>query len=292
MAPALPTPRLRWPGRDEPDCRVAVVTGAASGIGRATALLLARRGAKVHAVDIAAEALEETALLARRDGATVVTHVVDVSDPAAVEALAEAVFAEDGAVDLLHNNAGIGVGGRFVDLTLDDLERTVGVNLLGTLYGLHFFLPRMQAQGRPGHVVNTASGAGLVPIPMLGVYSATKHGVVALTEALHAEHADGQVGFSVVCPGVIDTPILRNSPQRGGLVDVDRIDRLASRFAATPESVAEAVWDAYVAKKVVVVVAPVFVTPAWLLRRLSPRASLVGGRVAAASFSRVLGGAR
>ncbi|MBJ8348124.1 SDR family oxidoreductase [Antrihabitans sp. YC2-6] len=267
------------------------MTGAASGIGKATALLLARHGAKVHLVDIAADRLIEVADLVRAEGGEPVTHVVDVSDPAAMAELADAVFAGDAAVDLLHNNAGIGVGGRFIDLTLDDIQRTVGVNLLGTMYGLHYFLPRMRKQGRRGHIVNTASGAGLVPIPLLGTYSAAKHGVVALTEALHAEHADGQVGFSVVCPGVIDTPILRNSPQRGGLVDVDLIDRLAKRFAASPESVAEAVWDAYARRKVVVVVAPLFVTPAWWLRRLSPRAAQFGSRLTAVALEQVLGGA-
>lgn len=265
------------------------MTGAASGIGKATALLIARRGAKVHLVDIAPDRLAEVADLVRAEGSEPVTHVVDVSDPAAVAELADAVFVADGAVDLLHNNAGIGVGGRFVDLTLEDLQRTVGVNLLGTMYGLHYFLPRMLEQGRRGHVVNTASGAGLVPIPLLGTYSAAKHGVVALTEALHAEHSDGRVGFSVVCPGVIDTPILRNSPQRGGLIDVELVDRLAKRFAASPESVAEAVWEAYARRKVVVVVAPMFVTPAWWLRRISPRASQIGSRLTAAAFDRVLG---
>src|SRR5512139_2802749 len=167
--------------------KVAVITGAASGIGRATADLLAAKGAKVHLVDIDAPLLERTASEMREAGATVVTHRVDVSDPEAVKALAQAVYDEDGAVDILHNNAGIGVGGPFSALSLEDIQRTVNINLLGTAYGIHFFLPRMRAQGRPAHIVNTASGAGLFPIPMLGIYSASKHGVVALTEALDAE---------------------------------------------------------------------------------------------------------
>lgn len=268
--------------------KVAVITGGASGIGRATAELLAERGARIHLVDYDAAKLETTAAEMRAAGTTVQTHRVDVSDPAQVERLAATVFDAEGAVDVLHNNAGIGVGGPFVDLTLEDIQRTIQVNLLGTAYGIHYFLPRMLAQGRHGHIVNTASGAGLVPIPMLGIYSASKHGVVALTEALDAEQAGTNVSFSVICPGVIDTPILRNSPQRGGLADVDQIDRLAKRFAATPRTVAEAVWHALETREVVVVAAPVFVTPAWLVRRFSPRVSRVAQRLTASVFSRGL----
>lgn len=267
----------------------AVVTGGASGIGRATAELFAEKGAKLHLVDRNAELLAQTASELRARGTTVRTHGVDVSDPAAVEKLASAVFAEDGAVDILHNNAGMGVGGPFTELTLEDIQRTVNVNLLGVAYGFHYFLPRMRKQGRPGHVVSTASGAGLVPIPMLAIYSASKHGVVALTEAVQAELAGEDVTFSVVCPGVIDTPILRNSPQRGARMDVDRIERLAKKFAASPRTVAEAVWHSYETKEVVVIAAPLFVNPAWWIRRLSPRASQISGRLTASLFHKVIG---
>lgn len=268
--------------------RVAVVTGGASGIGRATAELLAEKRARLHLVDFDEAKLEVTAAEMRATGATVRTHRVDVSDPAQVERLAATVFEAEGAVDILHNNAGIGVGGPFVDLTLEDIQRTVQVNLLGTAYGIHYFLPRMRTQGRHGHIVNTASGAGLVPIPMLGIYSASKHGVVALTEVLDAELANEDVSFSVICPGVIDTPLLRSSPQRGGFVDLDRVDRLAKRFAATPRTVAEAVWHALETREVIVVAAPIFVTPAWLVRRLSPRASQLAQRLTVGLFGRVL----
>ena len=269
--------------------KVAVVTGGASGIGRATAELLAEKGARIHLVDFDSAKLETTAAEMRAAGAMVVAHRVDVADPAQVERLAATVFEAEGAVDVLHNNAGIGVGGPFVELTLEDIQRTIHINLLGTAYGIHYFLPRMLRQGRHGHIVNTASGAGLVPIPMLGIYSASKHGVVALTEALDTEMAHEDISFSVICPGVIDTPILRNSPQRGGLVDVDRIDRLAKRFAATPRTVAESVWHALETRELVVVSAPIFVTPAWLIRRLSPRASRIAQRLTAGVFARRLG---
>ena len=261
--------------------KVAVVTGAASGIGRATAELLVELGAKVHLVDINKALLGETASALRAAGGRVTTHVVDVADPAQIAALANAVYTEDQAVDLLHNNAGIGVGGRFADLTLEDIQRTININLLGTAYGIHYFLPRMKAQGRPGHIVNTASGAGLFPIPLLGTYCAAKHGVVALTEALDAELAGESVSVSVVCPGVNDTPILRNSPQRSAVMDVARIDALAKRFAVSPRAVALAVVDTLRSKEVVVVVAPLFVTPQWLVHRLSPRLSRVTSRASA-----------
>ena len=169
--------------------KVTVVTGAGSGIGRATALLLARLRAKVHVSDLdgapadAVRAEIEAAAGAGRATA----DAVDVTDPTAVESLAGRVFAEDGAVDVLHNNAGFGHAGRVEDTTLEGWQRVLGVNLMGTVHGIHFFVPRMLRQGRRAHVVNTASGLGLLASAQLAPYCASKFGVVGLSEALNAE---------------------------------------------------------------------------------------------------------
>src|SRR4051812_39835681 len=163
--------------------KVVVITGAGSGIGRATAQLFGRLGARVHLADLNAEAVE--AVRGEIDGA--VAHTVDCSDPAAVEALAERVFAAEGRVDVLHNNAGVGHAGDLEATTVDDWQRVIGVNLLGVAYGVQAFAPRMLSQGGGGSIVNTASAAGLFGIPEMAPYCASKWGVVGMTEALDAE---------------------------------------------------------------------------------------------------------
>ena len=150
--------------------KVAVVTGAGSGIGRATARLLARHGAKVHLADLNLEAVETVVGEIEASGGTAAAHALDVTDPAAVEALAAAIFDEDGAVDILHNNAGIGHAATIESTTIEDWQRVIAVNLLGVAYGVQAFVPRMLEQGRPASVINTASSLGIVPaVPMAPV---------------------------------------------------------------------------------------------------------------------------
>jgi NAD(P)-dependent dehydrogenase (short-subunit alcohol dehydrogenase family) len=129
--------------------RIAVITGAGSGIGRSTALLLARHGAKVHVADINAETAQAVAQEIEAAAGRAEGHALDVSDPDAVEAFAEKMFAAEGGVDILHNNAGIGFGGNLESTTIEDWQRVIGVNLLGVAYGCQAFVPRMLAQGRP-----------------------------------------------------------------------------------------------------------------------------------------------
>ena len=167
--------------------KTAVVTGAGSGIGRATALLLARHGARVHVTDVNAEA---AAAVADEIGASAVAHTVDVSVPEQVQALADSVFESDGAVDILHNNAGIGHAGEIEATTIEDWQRVIAVNLLGVAYGVQVFVPRMLTQGRPATIVNTASEAGLVPTAKMAPYCTSKFGVVGMSESLDAELCD------------------------------------------------------------------------------------------------------
>ena len=259
--------------------RTAVVTGAGSGIGRATARLLARLGAKVHVADLDGTAAEAVVAEIASAGGRGVAHAVDVTDPSAVESLAERVFAEDGAVDVLHNNAGVGHGGNVEDTTLEDWQRVIGVNLMGTVHGIHFFIPRMLRQGQPAHVVNTASGLGLIAGAQLAPYSASKFGVVGLTEALNAELSPHGVHVSAVCPGIIDTPITHAAVMRGELVERTQATQdFYRRRGASPEVVAEAVVDAILRRRLIQTVPRSHVDPAWIVKRLSPRASQVISR--------------
>jgi NAD(P)-dependent dehydrogenase (short-subunit alcohol dehydrogenase family) len=250
--------------------KVAVVTGAGSGIGRSTALLLARLGARVHVADLGDRAQPVAAQI----GTQAVAHTCDVSDPAQVEALAESVFAAEGAVDILHNNAGVGHAGPVDETTLEEWQRVLGINLMGVVHGVHFFVPRMLRQGRPGHVVNTASMAGLVPVAEMGPYTTSKHAVVGLSESLNAELAPRGIHVSAICPGFINTPIIEAAHLQGEIAgQKQEIKRFYERFGSSPDVVAEAVVDAIRGNKLIRTVPRHHVAFNWALRRISPRAA-------------------
>ena len=199
--------------------RVAVVTGAASGIGRGLARRFAEEGMRVVLADVERDALEATAAELRETGADVLAVEADVSSAESVEALADRAFEAFGAVHVLCNNAGVGGGrGPTQDTTLADWQWILGVNLQGVIHGVRAFVPRMLDGGEEGHVVNTSSGAGLAATPFNTVYGTSKAGVVALTESLHLELElrGAPVRASVLCPGLIRTGILdagRNRPE-------------------------------------------------------------------------------
>jgi len=186
--------------------RVAVVTGGASGIGRAMGERFARAGMRVVLADVEQPALDATVADLRTHGLDVLGVVTDVSDFAAVEALRDAALDAHGAVHLLCNNAGVGAGaeGRMWDHTLNDWSWALGVNVWGVIHGIKAFVPAMLAGGDEGHVVNTSSGnGGLAPLPGTPIYALTKSAVVTLTESLYAQlqAAGARVGASVLFPG-------------------------------------------------------------------------------------------
>lgn len=213
--------------------RVAVVTGAASGIGLALAERFAAEGMKVVMADIEAPALEGAAAGLRRGGATVLPVRVDVSRPEDVERLARETYAAHGAAHVICNNAGVAVIGAVHEHTLADWQWVMNVNLWGVIHGVRAFLPRMLAGGDEGHFVNTASMAGLTTAPFMSVYDVTKHGVVALSESMYKELqlSGAPIGVSVVCPGLIDTNIMRSSRNRPeDLADVGKVGAAAQSF--------------------------------------------------------------
>jgi len=251
--------------------KVAVVTGAGSGIGRSTALLLARNGAKVHVADIDAERARKVVSEIEAAGGSASAHALDVSDAAAVEAFAEAVFAADGHVDILHNNAGIGHGGNIEATTVEDWQRVIGINLLGVAYGIQAFVPRMLAQGRPASVINTASQAGINPAPKMAPYVSSKYGVVGMTESLNAELSRRGVHFSAICPGIIDTNIVATATMRGELAAKQgKLTDFYSTKGVSPDEVADAVLRAIEKRTLIVPVPRRQVLVPYLLHRLSP----------------------
>ena len=199
--------------------RVAVVTGAASGIGRGLARRFAEEGMRVVLADVERDALEAAAAELRETGAELLAVETDVSSAESVEALADRAYEAFGAVHVVCNNAGVGGGrGPTQDTTVADWEWILGVNLWGVIHGVRSFVPRMLDGGEEGHVVNTSSGAGLAATPFNTVYGTSKAGVVALTESLYLELElrGAPVSASVLCPGLIRTNILdaeRNRPE-------------------------------------------------------------------------------
>ena len=197
--------------------KCAVVTGAASGIGRAMADAFASEGMRVVLADIEPGALEEAAAGIRAGGTTALPVPTDVSQAEQVQALADRATAEFGRVDVLCNNAGVALSGVTWEHTLADWQWLLGVNLWGVVHGVRIFLPLMLKQGGEGHIVNTGSVAGLTSNPFMSIYNVSKHAVVTLSETLQKELTllDTGVRVSVLCPGYVNTRILdseRNRP--------------------------------------------------------------------------------
>lgn len=251
---------------------VAVVTGAGSGIGRSLALGLARAGAAhVYVTDIDSErvAAVTAELTAIGTGATPVT--LDVSDADAVGALALQVYESHDRVDVLCNNAGVGHAGEVADCELEDWRRIVEINIMGVVHGVHHFVPRMIAQGgAPSHIINTASMAGLFPSPKMAPYSMSKYGVVGMSECLALELREHNIGVTALCPGVINTDIVRTSVVRGEFGK--RQDNLVKMYAksTSPDVVAADALKAAQRGRVIEPTPSYQVTPPWLLMRVAP----------------------
>lgn len=214
--------------------RVAVVTGAGSGIGRALALAFAAERCKLVLADIEAKPLARSEQLVRDTGVEVWSQVTDVTDPESVAALAEGTVATFGGVNILCNNAGVGGGGRIKNLALVDWKWVIDVSLWGVIHGLHYFLPHL-LRAEEAHVVSTASVAGLMANPGLAPYNAAKYGVVAIMETLYLEmqkDPDADVGVSVLCPGEVNTNIATAQRNRPAHLRRERATRRASDDAA------------------------------------------------------------
>ncbi|HET9199173.1 MAG TPA: SDR family oxidoreductase [Solirubrobacterales bacterium] len=223
--------------------RRCFVTGAASGIGRATALAAAGRGADLYLTDLAAEGLEETAAAVRAAGGRVsFARAADVTDHEAIVAMAAEIHAAHGSMDVVMNVAGISIWGAIERLDHDHWQRAIDVDLVGPISVLESFVPPMIEAGRGGHVVNVSSAAGLLGLPWHAPYSAAKFGLRGVSEVLRFDLRRHRIGVSLVCPGGVKTPLV-GTVEIVGLDDADpevqKLKRRFERHAVSPEHVAE-----------------------------------------------------
>jgi NAD(P)-dependent dehydrogenase (short-subunit alcohol dehydrogenase family) len=223
--------------------RRCLITGAASGIGRATALAAADKGAELYLTDIQGEALAEVATeIGRRGGAVAYTRAADVADHDAIVAMAEEVHAAHGSMDVVMNIAGISTWGPIEQLEHHHWQKMIDVNLMGPIGVLECFVPPMIEAGRGGHVVNVSSAAGLFGLPWHAAYSASKFGLRGVSEVLRFDLRRHGIGVSLVCPGAVKTPLVGTVEIVGVDRSNPRIRRAIEQFerhAASPERVAE-----------------------------------------------------
>ena len=229
------------PPRTVTDKRV-LITGAASGIGRATAIASARKGARLFLTDIDDEGLRAVAAEIRAVGGTVAyAEALDISDHAAVAAMADEIHTEHGSVDVVMNIAGISIWGTVQTLSHEQWRRCVDIDLMGPIHVLECFLPAMIAGGRGGHVVNVSSAAGLFGLPWHAPYSAAKFGLRGVSEVLRFDLHRHDIGVSLVCPGAVDTGLVETLEIAGVPRSAPVIQKSTARFrrrAVTPDEAA------------------------------------------------------
>jgi NAD(P)-dependent dehydrogenase (short-subunit alcohol dehydrogenase family) len=246
----------------------ALVTGAGSGIGRATSMMLAREGVRVHAVDIDPARTDSVAAEIAGSGHAAEGHAVDVADPVAVSGLADALHARGERIDILVNSAGILATGPVEEIALAEWQRVFGVNLFGAVHTIRAFAPRMLERGA-GHIVNVASLAGLVPFPCVVPYVASKHALLGMSEAMCLELAHRGVIVTAVCPGAVRTALYTAKPMTLPGRARERIVDLIDRHAMPPSLVARDIVRA-VRKRRALVVRAGLARPLWTFYRLAP----------------------
>lgn len=221
-----------------------LITGAASGIGRALAKLVAERGGKLVVTDRDAAGLDSLAKDLERSGALLLARAFDVTDLEAVRAFAREVHDAHGSVDVLVNNAGIAIWGRVEDMPHEDWRKVVEVNLMGPIHFIECFVPKMIEAGRGGHLVNVSSAAGLFGLPWHAAYSASKFGLRGISEVLRFDLERHDIRVSVVCPGAVRTGLVETVEVAGadrGSPAFQRLKRRFEKHARTPEQAAASI---------------------------------------------------
>lgn len=243
--------------------KIALITGAGSGIGREIAVLFASQGAHVILSDINDEGMQETGRRIKQAGGEYETHVADVSKRSDMKKLAAEVQRQHGSLDVLVNNAGIASAGRFIDTSLDTWDKVIDINLKGVVHGCHYFIPDMIKKGCGGHVINLSSMAGYVAPREMSIYAASKFAVLGFSESLRGEMAEHDIHVAAICPGIINTPIIANTVMEGEVSDAGLREKAMAFYQKRnypPQKVAQAVLKAVLKKQSVVPVSP----EAWL----------------------------
>jgi NAD(P)-dependent dehydrogenase (short-subunit alcohol dehydrogenase family) len=253
--------------------KTAIVTGAGSGIGCAIALALADAGCKVMVTDIVEERVNEVVDELKSKGAETGGYVVDHSKREEVEKLAEDFFAEWGHVDILCSNAGVGHGGRMEEIPLEDWEWLLGINLWGAIYMLYYFVPKM-IEREQGSILLTSSGAGIVPMPCMAPYNTSKYAVMGLGETLRQELYIYNIKVSVLCPGVINTNIIRDGKvhlynEDGGSAQAELEEFYATK-GIDPSIVAKHALRGLEKDTGIILAPPSHALPQYIVHRISP----------------------
>jgi len=262
--------------------KVAIITGGAGGIGKALAEELAARGCYLVLADVNSDLLQSTAEALRAGGAQLDAKTVDVRDAARVQALVEGAHQELGRIDYMFNNAGVNVCAELCDTSLEDWNLLIDVNLRGVVHGVHAAYPIMRAQGF-GHIINTASAAGLIPAAAEGAYAATKHAVVGLSSTLRIEAESFGVKVSVACPGLVDSPILDST--KYVKLDSQALRKLWPGKPIPTRRAARQILRGVDRNRFYIVLTPT-VHALWYLHRYAPKTSLGVGRIAVRLFRR------
>jgi NAD(P)-dependent dehydrogenase (short-subunit alcohol dehydrogenase family) len=273
------------------DGKHVVVTGAASGIGRAVALAAADRGAILHITDRNAALLDEAAAAIKQRGGRVgVVRALDVRDIGEVRGFADAVHEQSVAADIVMNVAGIAIWGTVEKMSHDQWKSVIDVNLMGPIHVIESFLPKMVEAGRGGHLVNVSSAAGIAGLPWHGAYSASKFGLRGLSEVLRYDLRRHKIGVSVVVPGGVATPLTNTVEVAGVDTTTKRFKKFRGRFekrAVTPEQAAESILKGIVAKRYLVYTST-DIRLLYLMKRFAPHVYNVFMRVANAGMYRAM----
>jgi len=266
----------------------ALVTGAASGIGRATAEALARRGAQLFITDINQRGLQDTRDMIEKSGGEVcLAWPLDISDHAAVKALADHIHSAFGSLDILANVAGVALFSQVEDMTHQQWERVVKVNLWGPYHTIECFVPEMVRAGKGGHVVNVSSTAGIIGLPWHAVYAGTKHALVGTSEVLRFDLRKHGIGVSVILPGAVKTGIIETVVINADPEACERGRRLFSRHADPPEKVADLIIRA-IERNRFMVITSTDVKVLYFLKRVLPPLYVLAMRFMAWSMDRLL----